>query len=83
MDIIEDTQTRRNISVFRRDPVPRKVLQELLDIGRLSCPVRSQQTGNFAFFYLRRYIIHGCETTVTLGGIRNACNIRHKSIHNL
>ena len=34
MDVIEAIQTRRSIRVFKPDPVPRKVLQELLDVGR-------------------------------------------------
>lgn len=34
MDVIEAIRIRRSIRVFRPDPVPRKVLQELLDVGR-------------------------------------------------
>jgi len=34
MDLTEAIQTRRSIRVFAPDPVPKKVLQELLDISR-------------------------------------------------
>jgi len=34
MDVIEAIRTRRSIRIFKPDPVPRKVLQELLEIGR-------------------------------------------------
>jgi nitroreductase len=34
MDVIEAIRTRRSIRVFKPDPSPRKVLQELLDISR-------------------------------------------------
>ena len=34
MDVIEAIRTRRSIRAFKRDSVPSKVLQELLDIGR-------------------------------------------------
>jgi len=34
MDVIESIQTRRSIRVFKPDPLPKKVLQELLDVGR-------------------------------------------------
>jgi nitroreductase len=34
MDVIEAIRTRRSIRVFKPDSVPKKVLQELLDIGR-------------------------------------------------
>jgi nitroreductase len=34
MDVIEAIRTRRSIRVFKPDPVPRKVLQELLDVSR-------------------------------------------------
>jgi nitroreductase len=34
MDVIEAIRTRRSIRVFKPDPVPKKVLQELLDVGR-------------------------------------------------
>jgi nitroreductase len=34
VDVIEAIRIRRSIRVFRPDPVPRKVLQELLDVGR-------------------------------------------------
>jgi nitroreductase len=32
MDVIEAIRTRRSIRVFKPDPVPKKVLQELLDV---------------------------------------------------
>jgi nitroreductase len=34
MDVIEAIRTRRSIRVFKPDPVPKRVLQELLDISR-------------------------------------------------
>ena len=34
MDVIEAIRTRRSIRVFKPDPVPEKILGELLDIGR-------------------------------------------------
>ena len=34
MNVIEAIQTRRSIRVFKPDPVPKKVLQELLDVSR-------------------------------------------------
>jgi nitroreductase len=34
MDIIEAIRTRRSIRVFKPDPIPKKVLQELLDVSR-------------------------------------------------
>jgi nitroreductase len=34
MDVIEAIRTRRSIRVFTPDPVPRKVLEELLDVSR-------------------------------------------------
>jgi nitroreductase len=34
MDVVEAIRTRRSIRVFKTDPVPRRVLQELLDVGR-------------------------------------------------
>ena len=34
MDAIEAIRTRRSIRMFKPDPVPRKVLQELLDVAR-------------------------------------------------
>jgi nitroreductase len=34
MDVIEAIQTRRSIRAFKSDPVPQKVLKELLDISR-------------------------------------------------
>jgi nitroreductase len=34
MDVIEAIRTRRSIRVFKPDPVPKKVLQELLDVSR-------------------------------------------------
>jgi len=34
MDVIEAIRTRRSIRAFKPDPVPRKVLQELLDVSR-------------------------------------------------
>jgi nitroreductase len=34
MDVIEAIRTRRSIRAFKADPVPKKDLQELLDIGR-------------------------------------------------
>lgn len=34
MDVIEAIRTRRSIRVFKPDPIPKKVLQELLDVGR-------------------------------------------------
>jgi nitroreductase len=34
MDVIEAIRTRRSIRVFKPDPVPRKVLKELLDVSR-------------------------------------------------
>ncbi|MDD4876973.1 MAG: nitroreductase family protein [Dehalococcoidales bacterium] len=34
MDIIEAIRTRRSMRSFKPDPVPRKVLEELLDISR-------------------------------------------------
>ncbi|MFC1900137.1 nitroreductase [Chloroflexota bacterium] len=34
MDIIEAIQTRRSIRAYKPDPIPKKVLEELLDISR-------------------------------------------------
>jgi nitroreductase len=34
MDVIETIRTRRSIRVFKPDPVPKNVLQELLDVSR-------------------------------------------------
>jgi nitroreductase len=34
MDVIEAIRTRRSIRVFKPDPIPKKVLHELLDVGR-------------------------------------------------
>lgn len=34
MDVIEAIRTRRSIRVFKPDPVPKKVLEELLDVSR-------------------------------------------------
>jgi len=34
MDVIEAIRTRRSVRVFKPDPIPRKVLQELLDVSR-------------------------------------------------
>jgi nitroreductase len=34
MDVIEAIRTRRSIRAFKPDPVPRKVLRELLDVSR-------------------------------------------------
>jgi nitroreductase len=34
MDVIEAISTRRSIRVFKPDPVPKEVLQELLDVSR-------------------------------------------------
>jgi nitroreductase len=34
MDIIEAIRTRRSIRVFKPDPIPKKVLHELLDVSR-------------------------------------------------
>jgi nitroreductase len=34
MDVIEAIRTRRSIRAFKPDPVPKKVLQELLDVSR-------------------------------------------------
>jgi nitroreductase len=34
MDVIEAIRTRRSIRVFKPDPIPKKVLQELLDVSR-------------------------------------------------
>ena len=34
MDVIEAIRTRRSIRVFKPDPVPKKVLRELLDVSR-------------------------------------------------
>jgi len=34
MDVIEAIRTRRSIRLFKPDPIPKKVLQELLDVGR-------------------------------------------------
>ena len=34
MDVIEAIRTRRSIRVFKPDPVPQKVLRELLDVSR-------------------------------------------------
>jgi nitroreductase len=34
MDVIEAIRTRRSIRVFKPDPIPRKGLQELLDVSR-------------------------------------------------
>jgi nitroreductase len=34
MDVIEAIRTRRSIRMFKPDPVPKKVLQELLDVSR-------------------------------------------------
>ena len=34
MDVIEAIRTRRSIRMFKPDPVPKKVLQELLDVAR-------------------------------------------------
>lgn len=34
MDVIEAICTRRSIRVFKPDPIPKKVLQELLDVSR-------------------------------------------------
>jgi nitroreductase len=34
MDVVETIRTRRSIRVFKPEPVPKKVLQELLDISR-------------------------------------------------
>ena len=34
MDVIEAIRSRRSIRVFKPDPVPKKILQELLDVSR-------------------------------------------------
>ena len=34
MDVIEAIRTRRSIRVFKPDPIPKKVLEELLDVSR-------------------------------------------------
>jgi nitroreductase len=34
MDVIEAIRTRRSIRVFKPEPIPKKVLQELLDVSR-------------------------------------------------
>lgn len=34
MDVIEAIRTRRSIRIFKPDPIPKKVLQELLDVSR-------------------------------------------------
>jgi len=48
LDLIEAIRSRRSIRVFKPDPVPRKVLEELLDICRWSPSSRNTQPWEFA-----------------------------------
>ena len=48
MDVIEAIRTRRSIRVFKPDPVPKKVLQELLDVSRWAPSGGNVQPWHFA-----------------------------------
>ena len=48
MEIIEALRNRRSIRSFKPDPVPRKVLEELLDVCRWSPSGSNMQTWEFA-----------------------------------
>lgn len=48
MEFIEALRSRRSIRAFKPDPVPRKVLEELLDICRWSPSSRNTQPWEFA-----------------------------------
>jgi len=48
MDVIEAICTRRSIRVFKPDPIPKKVLQELLDVSRWAPSGGNFQPWHFA-----------------------------------
>ena len=48
VEIIDAIRTRRSIRAFRPDPVPREVLEELLDVCRWSPSGRNAQPWHFA-----------------------------------
>jgi nitroreductase len=48
MDVIEAIRTRRSIRVFKPDPVPKKILQELLDVSRWAPSGGNVQPWHFA-----------------------------------
>jgi len=48
MDIIEAIRTRRSIRAFKPDPVPKKVLRELLDVSRWAPSGGNVQSWHFA-----------------------------------
>lgn len=48
MDVIEAIRTRRSIRAFKPDPVPTKVLQELLDVSRWAPSGGNVQPWHFA-----------------------------------
>lgn len=48
MDIIEAIRTRRSIRAFKPDPIPKKVLKELLDVCRWSPSGGNTQPWHFA-----------------------------------
>jgi nitroreductase len=48
MDVIEAIRTRRSIRVFKPDPIPKKFLQELLDVSRWAPSGGNAQPWHFA-----------------------------------
>lgn len=47
MDALEALKTRRSIRKYKPDPVPRKLLEEVLDCARLAATARNEQPWEF------------------------------------
>ncbi|HEY3323083.1 MAG TPA: nitroreductase family protein [Planctomycetota bacterium] len=47
MDAIEALKTRRSVRTYKSDPVPRKMLDEIVDCGRLAASARNVQPWEF------------------------------------
>lgn len=47
MEAIEAIRTRRSVRDFKSDPVPREVIEEIIDCGRLATTARNDQPWEF------------------------------------
>jgi nitroreductase len=48
MDAIEVLKTRRSVRTFKAEPVPRRIIEDIVDCGRLAATANNMQRWEFA-----------------------------------
>jgi len=63
MDAIEVLKTRRSVRAFRRDPVPREIMEDVIDCGRLAATAINIQPWEFVVVTQQEMLRRIAETT--------------------